>query len=327
MFALSGFEHVNRYVDGRDGALTAKLKPGEYYVSTGRERLVTVAGATVAVVLHDEKVDVLGMAHFSLPLQQGMGRGDYGRHALDLLIGGLIRNGAGRGSMRATILGGGRMSWEKGMGEDNVTFACEQLQSHGIRIWRQITGSVTPQKFWFHPATHAVTVEQIRPCNDTVLWREFTYLETLTRVWKERDLFFVDDMLQAHTALLRRLDFLLSCTKRLDVFCSRGGWAALQEAVVELVHFLDDHFCEEERVPPEAWVSSPWAQRVMLKLQLQHGDLRRRAEDVREGVTSGEFSVGAANERIAELIRALRAHERAEHSIVSADLSVDSPKN
>jgi chemotaxis protein CheD len=42
---MAHFAHVNRYWDRQHAVSAAKLLPGEYYVSSAREMIVTVLGS------------------------------------------------------------------------------------------------------------------------------------------------------------------------------------------------------------------------------------------------------------------------------------------
>jgi len=45
--ALRGFEHVNRYWDEVHQTWVAKIVPGEFYVSTHGEMIVTILGSCI----------------------------------------------------------------------------------------------------------------------------------------------------------------------------------------------------------------------------------------------------------------------------------------
>jgi len=53
--APKGFDHVTRYWDGVHNTWAAKILPGEFYVSTHGEMIVTVLGSCVAACIRDKK--------------------------------------------------------------------------------------------------------------------------------------------------------------------------------------------------------------------------------------------------------------------------------
>ncbi|MFT6857551.1 MAG: chemotaxis protein CheD, partial [Thalassolituus oleivorans] len=67
--ALPGFEHVNRYWDNVHQVWSAKILPGEFYVSTHGEMIVTVLGSCISACIRDRVLGIGGMNHFMLPVQ------------------------------------------------------------------------------------------------------------------------------------------------------------------------------------------------------------------------------------------------------------------
>lgn len=68
---LPGFEHVRRYWDPTQGSMTAKVLPGEYYVSRQEELIATVLGSCVSACIRDRRRGIGGMNHFMLPEPMG----------------------------------------------------------------------------------------------------------------------------------------------------------------------------------------------------------------------------------------------------------------
>lgn len=58
---------VHRYRDPRFDTTAVKVFPGEHYVTSADEMLVTVLGSCVAACIRDPAVAVGGMNHFMLP--------------------------------------------------------------------------------------------------------------------------------------------------------------------------------------------------------------------------------------------------------------------
>ena len=64
---MAHFAHVNRYWDREHAVGAAKLLPGEYYVTTAGEMIVTVLGSCVSACVRDVRLGIGGMNHFMLP--------------------------------------------------------------------------------------------------------------------------------------------------------------------------------------------------------------------------------------------------------------------
>jgi len=67
---LPGFDHINTYYDSVHEIATAKLLPGEYYVTTQNEAVVTVLGSCVSACIRDRIFGIGGMNHFMLPIHE-----------------------------------------------------------------------------------------------------------------------------------------------------------------------------------------------------------------------------------------------------------------
>ena len=131
---------------------------GEYAVSSDpRELLTTVLGSCVAACLHDPERGVGGMNHFLLP---GPGVGDaraserMGVHLMELLLNGLMRQGAQRDHLEAKLFGGARMMQGlSDIGAKNAEFARNFLKYEGIRLIGGDTGGERGRRLQFWPVT------------------------------------------------------------------------------------------------------------------------------------------------------------------------------
>ena len=116
---------------------------GEYHV-TGDPAVVltTLLGSCVAACLRDPELAIGGMNHFLLPGEEdGFGRDGtreaerYGVHLMELLVNGLLRQGARRERLEAKLFGGAQT--REGLadiGARNASFAERFLSHEGIRI-------------------------------------------------------------------------------------------------------------------------------------------------------------------------------------------------
>ncbi len=110
---------------------------GEFHVSADPGVvLTTILGSCVAACLRDPLARVGGMNHFLLPGRGEGAGGDavrYGVHAMELLVNGLLREGARRERLEAKLFGGARMlEGLTDIGTQNAEFAKYFLQRERI---------------------------------------------------------------------------------------------------------------------------------------------------------------------------------------------------
>jgi len=104
--------------------------------------LTTLLGSCVAACMRDPGLEIGGMNHFLLPGEVGnLGASSpqdaerYGVHLMELLVNGLLRQGARRDRLEAKLFGGARtMEGLADIGARNAAFAEHFLQHEGIRI-------------------------------------------------------------------------------------------------------------------------------------------------------------------------------------------------
>ncbi|MES5098282.1 chemoreceptor glutamine deamidase CheD [Agrobacterium sp. BA1120] len=131
---------------------------GEYKIANDPDVvLTTILGSCVAACLRDPVAGVGGMNHFLLPGTGGMGGGDatrYGVHLMELLINGLLKQGARRDRLEAKIFGGAKtIASFSNVGEQNAAFAVQFLKDEGIRLLGQSTGGDSGRKVEFWPVS------------------------------------------------------------------------------------------------------------------------------------------------------------------------------
>lgn len=136
---------------------TTSVIRGDHRISGDPDEvLTTVLGSCVATCLHDARSGLGGMNHFLLPDGE-TGRTDstrYGLHAMELLINGLLRQGAARSSLVAKVFGGARMRDGLGdIGAANAAFARRFLAEEGIPCFTASLGGERARKVRFWPAT------------------------------------------------------------------------------------------------------------------------------------------------------------------------------
>ncbi|MGA7799347.1 MAG: chemoreceptor glutamine deamidase CheD [Gammaproteobacteria bacterium] len=187
---LPGFEAVNRYWDRTHNATVAKILPGEYYVTTADELIVTVLGSCVSACIRDRVFGIGGMNHFMLPARGGSSRpgqslpdaaARYGNYAMELLVNTILKNGGSRRNMEVKIFGGGRVLAQlTDVGRRNIDFVREYIETENLALVAEDVGDRFPRKVVYCPKTGRVRVKRLRVLhNDTVLKRENNYLRDL----------------------------------------------------------------------------------------------------------------------------------------------------
>ena len=191
---LSAFSHINRYWDPHQEIYAAKILPGQYYVTLHGEMIVTVLGSCVSACIRDSLCGIGGMNHFMLPTSAGSrGRGAhiqstddaarYGVHAMELLINEILKNGGQRKNLEVKITGGGRMIANiSDIGQQNIDFVREFIDTEGLFIAAEDVGDIYPRKVYYYPATGKVRVKKLRTMhNETIANRETEYLMDLSK--------------------------------------------------------------------------------------------------------------------------------------------------
>lgn len=179
---------ASKYSDRHFNCLAMKILPGEFYVTTGDEVIVTVLGSCVAACLMDPVSLVGGMNHFMLPHNRSAQESDqyfaarYGAGAMELLINGLLHLGAQRGRIVAKVFGGGRvMGGLSDIGQQNIAFVRLFLQDEGIPVWADDLGGEQARKVYFFPHSGQVLVKKLgRLNNTTIQQRERQYFERVS---------------------------------------------------------------------------------------------------------------------------------------------------
>lgn len=143
-----------------DGFRRLHVIQGEWKVSNDPTVVLsTVLGSCVAACLRDPVAGVGGMNHFLLPgsvdaLAQGGDVSRYGVHLMELLINGLLKQGARRDRLEAKIFGGAKtIASFSNVGQQNSDFATRFLHDEGIQIVGSSTGGDAGRKLEYWPVS------------------------------------------------------------------------------------------------------------------------------------------------------------------------------
>jgi chemotaxis protein CheD len=188
----AGFEHVKRYWDPGCDRWSAKILPGEYYVTRSDEAITTVLGSCIAACIRDPVTRIGGMNHFMLPEDGSPGKSSwtegpgglatrYGSYAMESLINELMKLGARRDRLEVKLFGGGRiLSSMTDVGQKNIAFARDFLKVEGFKIAAEDVGDVCPRRVIYFPATGVVMLKRLRALDvSAIAQRESNYLTRL----------------------------------------------------------------------------------------------------------------------------------------------------
>ncbi len=203
--AAKGFEHVKRYLDPACDKWTAKILPGEYFVTRHDESITTVLGSCISACIRDPAVKIGGMNHFMLPEDNSVGKSSwldgpgalstrYGSYAMESLINALMNLGARRERMEVKLFGGGKiLTSMTDVGKKNITFAKHFLKIEGFHIAAEDVGDVCPRRVIYHPSTGVVMLKRLRSLDGAEIARtETQYRTTLASTSAESDVELFD---------------------------------------------------------------------------------------------------------------------------------------
>lgn len=189
---LTGLEHISRFWDKKHNIFSAKILPGEYYVSMHGELISTVLGSCISACIRDVKMGIGGMNHFMLPMgceDEHAGKihltsaTRYGNFAMEMLINEILKSGGSKKNLEVKLFGGGRVlsnMTKIDIGNKNINFVHEYLQEEGLDVIAEDTGDVFPRKVLFFADTGKVRVKRLQKMhNDTIKQREEKYQKSI----------------------------------------------------------------------------------------------------------------------------------------------------
>ena len=189
--ALRGFRTINRYWDRLHHCYAAKLLPGDYYITTHDEIIVTTLGSCISACIRDRIFGIGGMNHFMLPRQSLFAdnwsntrlslANRYGSNAMENLINDILKHGGERKNLEVKIFGGGKiLAQMTDIGRNNIEFIKQYIQTEGLNLLAEDIGGVHPRKIIYFPLTGKVRVKKLRSLqNQTIIERETQYLQDI----------------------------------------------------------------------------------------------------------------------------------------------------
>jgi chemotaxis protein CheD len=198
--ALHGFEKIQRYWDPGTKCWTAKILPGEYYVTRDAEAINTVLGSCISACIRDKGIGMGGMNHFMLPEDNEAGSGSwnkadggastrYGSYAMESLINELLKLGARRERLEVKLFGGGKiLPTMTDVGERNIAFAKSFLRTEALKIVAEDVGDIFPRRVVYFPETGRVMLKHLRAVESkTVAAGESSYRATVGKQTEGND--------------------------------------------------------------------------------------------------------------------------------------------
>jgi chemotaxis protein CheD len=185
---LPGFETINRYWDPENNVISAKLLPGEYYVTKDDEMITTVLGSCVSACIRDSVLGIGGMNHFMLPETSRSRLSSreesvvgtalrYGNYAMEHLINTILQYGGKRKNLEVKLFGGGKIIATLGdVGSRNIEFVLDYVDTEALNLVSHDLGDIYPRKVNFFPLTGKVRMKKIKDIhNETIVLRERQY--------------------------------------------------------------------------------------------------------------------------------------------------------
>jgi chemotaxis protein CheD len=189
--ALPGFDHLRRFWEPSHRRWTARLLPGQYYVTRCDEAITTVLGSCVAVCMRDPWLAIGGMNHFMLPEESGTRQNAwldpgcglatrYGSYAMESLINQLLKLGAVRERLELKVFGGARILESLAdIGLRNIEFVHNYARVEALQLSAQDVGGTQPRRVVYFPASGRVRVRRLNAVTGRIADRDRLYFTSL----------------------------------------------------------------------------------------------------------------------------------------------------
>lgn len=161
---------MQKSFDSVESMNSIKILPGEFYVTSGNEKIETVLGSCISACVRDPVAGVGGMNHFMLPMDKNIANvrteladaNRYGNYAMENMINTVLKQGGQRSRLEFKIFGGGRiMSNMTNVGWYNIGFTFDYLFTEGFRVISQDIGDIYPRKIVYYPLSGRVRVRRL----------------------------------------------------------------------------------------------------------------------------------------------------------------------
>ncbi len=194
--ALNGFDAIKRFWDAKNDIFTAKILPGEYYVTRNDEAIITVLGSCVSACITDRVNGIGGMNHFMLPRDNNIpptklghwhandiaASTRYGNVAMEHLINDILKNGGCKENLEIKIFGGGQILNEAtDVGRRNIAFINDYISTEGLKLISGDVADIYPRKVRYFLPEGRAQVKKLKSLHtDKVVEREKSYMNRLS---------------------------------------------------------------------------------------------------------------------------------------------------
>jgi chemotaxis protein CheD len=141
------------------------LHPGGLWAEPFAGVITTVLGSCVSVCLWDPQTAIGGINHFILPQGGAAASNRYGNHALVMLLGRVLENGARPETLLACVFGGASVmpgdSVGPTLGSRNVAEAFDFLQRNDIAVLRHDVEGRQGRKLTFRTADGTTLIRKL----------------------------------------------------------------------------------------------------------------------------------------------------------------------
>jgi chemotaxis protein CheD len=172
---------------------SAKILPGEFYVSSQGEMISTVLGSCVSACIRDPIMGVGGMNHFMLPatkenlmeISKLNDAARYGNFAMEEMINVILKAGGKKENLEVKLFGGGKVL--AGMntldiGSKNISFVRGYVTLENLNVISSDLGDVYPRKVLYFSETGKVKMKKLKTVhNKTIAAREKSYKEKISK--------------------------------------------------------------------------------------------------------------------------------------------------
>ena len=176
---LAGMEGIRSYWDATHNYYSARIMPGEFFVTEHEEIITTVLGSCISACIRDPKLGIGGMNHFMLPdggasrLLSGVNATQYGVNAMEVLINTILSNGGQRSRLEVKLFGGAAVLRSRtNVGEKNIKFVREYLFEEGMRITTEDMGGLHPRKVIYFPFSGRTLMKKLPIDNSEAVFEE-----------------------------------------------------------------------------------------------------------------------------------------------------------
>lgn len=190
-----GFDGIQRSWDATAGRWSAKILPGEYYVTSQDESITTILGSCISACIRDRELRIGGMNHFMLPEDTSDGQSSwmnkdtglatrYGSFAMESLVNEILKRGGRRNRLEVKLFGGGKMLASMiDVGARNIDFARHWLKTEGFAVLAEDVGNTVPRRVVYTPADGKVMVRHLMSMESrAIATREQNYLSTFRKL-------------------------------------------------------------------------------------------------------------------------------------------------